>query len=314
MERRLTQPDQRAQHRARTFERYLLLGKANRESAKRFSRLFVTENKPDIGLSRRQARRQGLAYLQANEDGSFNDVALTGKEETAKLDAIKQEILDQHQATVVDTDAEISVGKRVKLLLAARSKRLSGLSQEQTVRMYEDAGYSDKDIEAIMGTGKKLLKTSILTGALTAGSEGTRGVFTFHPELIPQIDQISGSKGALASIGVYLGSYGLFALQNLRFTKDRGYSADALLTGIYIGGNRYLPPRTRDMLAFGVPVIGNILFHGGVVTGLIEGTTGNTKSVVAGNIAAAAVNTIYSVGGGVVLRRSRRKREKTSKS
>ncbi len=256
--------------------------------------------------SARQVRKETLLYLRG---APIEELSHLSDFDQARIDSRLVELTAQDASVLESKKDQFSNLDRTKLLFKAKAGRRSGLTKEERAEMYKDAGYTDLQIQGL--TGKQRLSALLATGILSGASEGARAVATTHPDLIPYLDHLSGRSGTIASsaaLGLYSLSYGLFAWQNLRFAREGFASGNTFLTEIYLGGDMLFPDNIRDLLAWGAPVAGTLFTHGALLTAAIEGTTGNTKSVIAGNLAGAGANALYLAGGEAILNRKKKRK------
>lgn len=277
-------------------------GRARRNAAKRYARDYEIP-----GLSRRQQRRQALAYLRSPE-GPFDDVALTDPVERKKIDAIHDEFLGQEYKRL-DNKGSYSNMDTAGLIFRANSNR-TGLGKDESVQMYEEAGYSEQEIKAI--TGKQVLSSAVVMGGLVGVSEGGRLAATVHENLIPFLDRLPArhaGMGAVASIVAYTATYARFTAENVRSTRDTGVSGNALVTGIY-AKTRLLPSHIRERAAGMIPFISDFALHTAFYTAVIEGTTGDPKKVIAANVVGIGLTNIFTEASKAV-RRHKAKKDKS---
>ncbi len=281
--------------------RHLSAAIIRRKTARRYANTYELE-----GLSRRQMRKLAKAYLRKSEDQSprFKLQDSDRVEEEGKIDKIREGIIQKEENRLNAMEEKgVSKLKRGKILFIAKSKRLSGQTEEERVRMYKEAGHTDKDIEAI--TGEKLAKTSALTVGIFGFTWGARIGASVFDKIVPIGDVLpKNATGVAASIALYAVSYGAFARQNLRLTKDdEGTSTNLPVTLTFHGAKNLVSNNNRDRLAVGLPTAANTLLVGGFYTGIIEGTTGNSNKVIVANLINTGLNVLYAAGAEAWIRR-----------
>lgn len=304
MERRPGFPKPNSQEIAYTFATHLSRVKIVRKVARKYARDYDTD------ISRRKLRKQASAFLQASRDGSHEGVVLEEKEKE-KITRLHQEISRREREHLEKKRGNFPTIERASLLFKAKLKRINGLSEDERMQMYKEAGYTDEEIDGI--TGKKIASSLAVTAGLTAVSEGVRVGGTVYDQLIPLAENLPGKAGAAVSVAAYTASYIIFTLENLRLTKKTGISSNASVTGLYAMGNRLLPNKARDTIAVGVPVAADALLHSAAYTAVIGGVTGDPTKIVAGNLTSIGLTLAFAGGSEVWLRRKMRKDKKTKK-
>lgn len=217
---------------------------------------------------------------------------------------IRGELSTLSSEELAEKKEKFSTRERTEILF--RAKFHSGLSKEQRIKMYEDAGYSDDEIKSI--TGKKMIGTVGLNGALGTAAWIGLGAVTKYDNSLPLINLIPSSTAlAFASIAAYTASYVFNTEQNLRLTKNVEASMNTYVTGLYALGNRLLPEKARDWVARGFPIGLDTFLRSGLYSSAVAGLTGNAHKVIAGCLFGAALNTIYIAGCEIILHWKRKK-------
>lgn len=299
------------QHVALVLSNHLSRARVSKKTARRFSWRYELE-----GVPRKEMKKRALVYLHSSQQEQpqgfqFEDAEAAEKMEE-NIDTIRREIATRQEQRLQEKEEKgFSASDRAVLLFKAKSKRLSGQTEEERVQMYKEAGYTDKEIEGI--TGKKFAVSTAVTMGLAGFSLSARVGASLFDKIVPFSDILPGNTGVAASIASYTGSYVVFAGQNLRLTKDKeGTSANAPLTVLYYAGNRLVSSRTRDLIAVGAPTAANTVFYGGLYTAIVEGTTGSSNKVIAANVVSTGLNLLYSAGAEAWIRHKERKVKKAA--
>ena len=293
MERKL-----QSQHHDKQEVAYVLSSHITRaKSDKKTASLFSKSEEASSDRSRRRTYKQTRAYLrQQRSEVKLFDTELSGSERAA-VDAIRSSLAEKDKIYLQEKKGSFSAKERGKLLFEAKVSPLSGLGKAEKLQMYREAGYTDDEISGI--TGKKLLFSAGISTPLSLTSQFGRINSAVHEDIVPFIGNIPEADmktAAVASVLTYIGSFALLTEQNLRLTKKYGASANTTVTGLYLLGDRLLPNSLRDWASRGLPLSYDTAVNAFGFAAVAQGLTGDSKSVVAGALTAAAFNVTIATG------------------
>lgn len=246
--------------------------------------------------SQKQAKKLAKMYLDNPQAENTEAILLPADQK--RLMALRQEISNVATEKLAEKKGKMSTQERISLLLQAKFK--SGLSKEQRVKMYKEAGYTGDEILRI--NGGKMVGTFAINSVLGTVSLLGLAAFAKYDNAFIFLNEIpSSTLLAIASIAVYTASYAYITEQNLRLTKTFGVSTGTLTTGLFALGDRLLPEEERDWIARLVPIIEDGITRNGIFTGGIAAITGDAHKIIAGNLFCIALNAVYIVGNEVAL-------------
>ncbi|MDP3941035.1 MAG: hypothetical protein Q8Q49_01860 [bacterium] len=196
--------------------------------------------------------------------------------------------------------------------LVARTKFRSGLTKEERLQMFREAGYADDEISKITGT--TFAVSAGLTAGITAIATGSRLAAAVHDRAVPFIHSIPEQDlktAAVLSLVAYVASFGAASAENVRVTKEIGGSMNALVTSLYFIGDRVLPDFMRNIVATGIPVTIDAMQNGLYILGIAQ-ISGDPHKIIAENLTGVAINGALAVGSELWLRKKERDRAKAS--
>lgn len=290
---------------AAVFAEHMQEAASDKRAVKIFTRFVSKEKRP-----RRETKVLAVQYLheQRKEDSSY--ISPLSKAEQESLREIRERLASLDQQKLGQKEDAFTGLDRTRLIMKAKSKKMSGLDKEQSEAMYREAGYSDEDISKI--SGKKMALSAGIGVALTIPSEILRDGSAAQGKL-PLLDQIPNAdlKWAMAAGAItYVGSLAAVIRSNFKLTEKVGASTFPALTGLYYLSDKMVSNKVRDRLAKGFSMGSDMLLQTAAMA-TATAASGDLRRAVAVSAITTAFNTITAVGSEVWLRIANRRNKST---